>query len=198
MMRKGRRVGDTDLKSLPDEALVVASCVGHLTAFEELARRYRPAMLAVAERLVGTHDIAEDVVQESLFIAYKALPQLRKPGRFGARLHAITRHRSLRMSQRDMQWEPLSDLDAVLWNTGVGLVATPEQIALRRETHHHLHVAMKRLPDEYQIPLQLHYWEEMPQDRIAAFLDLPLTTIKWRLHKGKRLLRERLEPMRRS
>ena len=40
----------------------------------------------------------------------------------------------------------------------------------------------------------LRYWGEMPLDRIAAFLGVPLTTVKWRLHRARALVREYLRP----
>jgi len=42
--------------------------------------------------------------------------------------------------------------------------------------------------------LKLRFYDEMPLARIADFLDLPLSTVKWRLHRAKQLLREKLEP----
>ena len=42
--------------------------------------------------------------------------------------------------------------------------------------------------------LKLRFYDEMPLKRIAVFLDLPLTTVKWRLHRAKQLLREKLKP----
>jgi DNA-directed RNA polymerase specialized sigma24 family protein len=37
-----------------------------------------------------------------------------------------------------------------------------------------------------------YYWADMPQKRVAAFLDLPVTTVQWRLHTARKTLRERL------
>ena len=43
------------------------------------------------------------------------------------------------------------------------------------------------------MPLKLHFFDEMPLNRIAAFMGVPLSTVKWRLHHGKKLLRAELE-----
>ena len=59
----------------PDEILVVAAILGDLTAFDELALRYRPAVIRTAQMIVLTDD-AEDVAQEALLLAFKALPSL--------------------------------------------------------------------------------------------------------------------------
>ena len=55
------------------DELVLAALVGDLYAFDELVLRYRPAMDIVAEQIVGAAMGAEDVVQDALLLAYKAL-----------------------------------------------------------------------------------------------------------------------------
>jgi RNA polymerase sigma-70 factor (ECF subfamily) len=56
-----------------------------------------------------------------------------------------------------------------------------------------LRLALERVPTDYALVLRLHYLDEMPLKRIAAFVGVPLTTVKWRVHQGKKLLREQLE-----
>jgi len=53
--------------------------------------------------------------------------------------------------------------------------------------------AMDNLPADYAMPLKLHFFDEMPLKRIAAFMGLPLSTVKWRIHHGKKLLRAEVE-----
>jgi DNA-directed RNA polymerase specialized sigma24 family protein len=43
------------------------------------------------------------------------------------------------------------------------------------------------------MPLKLRFLDEMPLDRIAAFMGVPLSTVKWRVHQGKKLLRAKVE-----
>jgi DNA-directed RNA polymerase specialized sigma24 family protein len=59
----------------PDEVLVLAAILGNLEAFEELVMRYRPAVVRLARTIVGADD-AEDVAQESRFLALNARPGL--------------------------------------------------------------------------------------------------------------------------
>src|SRR5215467_1529254 len=89
----------TPLES-PDELLVVAAILGNLEAFEQLVVRYRPAVVRLARTIVGA-DYAEDVAQDSLLLAFKALPSIEEPPRFAAWLSAITRHRALRFSKNE-------------------------------------------------------------------------------------------------
>src|SRR4030095_15331379 len=84
----------------PDEVLVVATILGDLDAFNELASRYRAAVVRAAQAIVGTDD-AEDVAQDSLLLAFKALPSIEEPGKFAAWLSAITRHRAVRINRSE-------------------------------------------------------------------------------------------------
>src|SRR5215207_1140603 len=84
----------------PDEFLVVAAILGNLDAFEQLVVRYRPAVVRLARTIVGS-DYAEDVAQDSLLLAFKALPGIDEPSKFAAWLSAITRHRALRFGKSE-------------------------------------------------------------------------------------------------
>ena len=53
--------------------------------------------------------------------------------------------------------------------------------------------AIDSLTDDYAMPLRLRFLDEMPLDRIAAFMGVPLSTVKWRIHHGKKLLRAKVE-----
>src|SRR5713101_8740196 len=84
----------------PDEVLVVAAILGDLDAFDELASRYRAAVVRTAQAIVGRED-AEDVAQDALLLAFKALPSIEEPRKFAAWLSAITRHRAFRFNKRE-------------------------------------------------------------------------------------------------
>jgi RNA polymerase sigma-70 factor, ECF subfamily len=48
------------------------------------------------------------------------------------------------------------------------------------------------LPSDYAMPLRLRFLDDMPLNRIAAFMGIPLSTVKWRIHHGKKLLRAKM------
>jgi RNA polymerase sigma-70 factor (ECF subfamily) len=174
----------------PDELLVVAAILGDLEAFGELAGRYRAAAVRTAQSIVGRED-AEDVAQESLLLAFKALPSIEQPARFAAWLGAITRNRALRYNRRESaQKAGRVELDEVLLNR---IDALSRPLLMETEVAEELRLAMESVPDDYAIVLRMRFLDEMPLKRIAAFLGLPASTIKWRVHKGKELLREQVE-----
>ena len=95
-----------EFPDIGDEELVVRALLGELEAFDELVRRFRGAVLAVAEGALGAGEAARDVAQEAFLLAFKALPQLEDPACFGAWLCAITRHRARRVARGNGRWQP--------------------------------------------------------------------------------------------
>ncbi len=169
----------------PDELLVIEAILGNLDAFEELVVRYRPAVVRLARTIVGAAD-AEDVAQDSLLLAFKALPGIEEPRKFPAWLSAITRHRALRFSKQSSKRVAL---DEVLLEK-IEALAKPLADKERDES---MIKALDSLPADYAMPLRLRFLDEMPLDRIAAFMGVPLSTVKWRIHHGKKLLRAKVE-----
>jgi RNA polymerase sigma-70 factor (ECF subfamily) len=53
--------------------------------------------------------------------------------------------------------------------------------------------AIDEMPADYAMPLKLRFMDDMPLNRIAAFMGVPLSTVKWRIYHGKKLLRAKLE-----
>lgn len=177
----------------PDEFLVVAAMLGDLSSFDELVRRYRAAAVRTAQSVVG-REHAEDVAQDALLLAFKALPSLEDPSRFPAWLGVITRHAAFRFAKREKQRSMGAiELDNILIERISGLnrpfideSADDEELTL----------ALEKVPDDYALVLRLKFIDEMPLKRIAAFLGVPVSTVKWRVHHGKSLIREQIEKLR--
>src|ERR1700752_1015047 len=171
----------------PDKFLVVAAIVGDLEAFEELVLRYRPAVVRLARTIVGDH--AEDVAQESLLLAFKALPTIEDPGKFAAWLSAITRNCAFRFNKREAaQTSKRVPFDEALLEK-VAALSSP---LIGKSENEEMVKELEHLPSDYALPLRLRFLDEMPLKRIAAFMGIPLSTVKWRLHEGKKLLRARV------
>jgi RNA polymerase sigma-70 factor (ECF subfamily) len=173
----------------PDELLVIGAILGNLEAFEELVVRYRPAVVRLARTIVGAGD-AEDVAQDSLLLAFKALPGIEEPRKFPAWLSAITRNRALRFSKTETaHTSKRVALDEALLEK-IEALARP---LADKERDQSMIEALDSLPADYAMPLRLRFLDEMPLNRIAAFMGVPLSTVKWRIHHGKKLLREKVE-----
>ncbi|HZP81220.1 MAG TPA: sigma-70 family RNA polymerase sigma factor [Chthonomonadaceae bacterium] len=184
----------SDFSPMRDEELVLSALLGHIQAFDELVRRFRGAVIFVAEQTLGSREAAEDVAQEAFLLAYKALPQLHDPAKFASWLYAITRHRARRVGAREGRSAPTeaSQLDHLILSQSPALTAHPADECVENSERESLRKTLALLPEEYRLALHLRYYEEWPVARIADFLSVPITTVKWRLHHGRALLRRQL------
>lgn len=184
-------MGEASLEP-PDEVLVVAAIVGDFDAFDELASRYRAAVVRLAQSIVGREN-AEDVAQDALLLAFKALPSIEEPKKFAAWLSAITRHRAARFRKQESSYQSRRVvMDEVLIEQ-IDALARP---FLEPDENDELRRALENVPEDYALVLRMRFLDDMPLKRIAAFLGSTLTTVKWRLHRGKQLLREQVELLR--
>ncbi|HVF92325.1 MAG TPA: sigma-70 family RNA polymerase sigma factor [Blastocatellia bacterium] len=177
----------------PDEVLVVRAILGDLDAFGELASRYRAAVVRAARAIVERED-AEDVAQDALLLAFKALPSIEDPAKFAAWLSVITRHRAQRFGMRERAYRAgRVEFDELLLDH-VKALARPMLDESGNDAE--LNRALENIPADYALVLRLRYLDDMPLKRISAFLGVPLSTVKWRLQRGKKLLREQVELLR--
>lgn len=182
-----------ELQDAEDAELIIAVLAGNNRAFDELFNRYQRAMLTVAQQIVRNPADAEDIVQDAFLLAFEALPQLDNLNRFGAWLHSITRNRALRYMKRASRIQLHEDEDDELQIQAEPNSTDPAMILVRESTHEAIRDTIDSLPLDFQEVIKLYYWVDMPQKRIADFLSLPLTTVKWRLHKAKDMLKTLLE-----
>ena len=165
--------------------LVIAAQAGDLHAFDRLAQRYRPAAVTIARQLLP-HEAAEDAAQDALLAAFKAVPQLEDPSRFSAWLGTIVRNRARKLGLQRSK-EPLP-LDRVILAYAPSVLAQVESGDVANE----LRCAIAALPADVREAVDLHHLQGWTAVETATFLGLPLSTVKWRLHTGRRLLRSRL------
>ena len=133
---------------------------------------------------------ADELVQATFLACLRARDQFRKESSFRTYLFTIARHelyRVLRGRQRDG-----ARLDFQL-SSIADLVSTPGTRIGRNQEHRHLLEVLRQLPVEQQTLLELHYWEEMDIADLAKVFDAPAPTIRTRLHRARKALREKME-----
>jgi RNA polymerase sigma-70 factor (ECF subfamily) len=181
------------LRLVNDRELVVGAVLGSMEAYDELVRRYRGGVLLVATQALGC-ERAEDVAQEVFLHAFRELPQLRDPDKFPAWLHTIARNRARRIAKRDCRNTPtdITLLDNLITEQSQEIAPNPADEVMRAEACATIRAFLNDLAPELQSVLYLYYYEQWPAARIAEFLSLSLTTVKWRLHTGRQQLGRRL------
>ena len=162
-----------------EEALVGSSADYVRAARAEVDDAYR-----LAGYLLGNATEAQDAVQDALVKAWRCWPSLRDPDAFGPWFNRIVvnvcrdrmrRHRTLRMVNLDLAGEIESG------DTFASMLAYDEVAA-----------AVARLKPDHRIVVVLRFWRDLTLDQVAQTLDVPLGTVKSRLHYALGALRTEL------
>lgn len=184
------------LSSEPDdETMVRRVLAGERRLFAVLLERRRESVLRLCRRLLGSEADAQDVAQEAALQTFLGLGGLREPGRFGAWLHSVAAN--LARSELRRRRRRRSSLESLQEHCG-GLVdasPTPEEVRLARELHDEVLAALDGLSGVNREAVVGYYLEGHSYAELAALLGVPVSTVKGRLHKGRKQLAPALEPV---
>jgi RNA polymerase sigma factor (sigma-70 family) len=169
------------LRAQPDRRLVRLAREGHDAAMEEIVRRYRPALVGYAARIVPPHR-AEDVVQESLSRAMIALVEDERELKLKSWLYAIVRNRALNDLRDEHTHEPISD--------DFDCVRQPPDVAERREEVASLVSAIGALPAAQRDALVQRELEGRSHDEIAARLGSTPGAVRGLIFRARLTLRD--------
>ena len=157
--------------------------------WEEVARTHGRFLYTVAYRLTGNDEDAKDLVQEVLIRVRRGLATYR-PGTMEGWLSRITTNAFLdevRRRRRRPQESLPDDPERVLPRE-VGA----DEASARRSLPDHIQTAIAALPDEYRAAVVLCDVVGLSYNEIGDALDVPVGTVRSRIHRGRALLREAL------
>ncbi|HEV8636820.1 MAG TPA: bifunctional nuclease domain-containing protein [Chloroflexota bacterium] len=180
-----------------DAALVGRARAGDRRAFACLVRRHYPLVLALCRRVVGPAALAEDAAQEAVLAAMLQLDRLRRPDRFGPWLAGIGLNLCrLWLRERSRGRERWEGLDGErLGAEPVDRGPDPADAAAAADVARRVRAAVMALPPGQRAAVLLHYLAGLTQPEVAATLGVEPGTVKTRLHKARRALREPLRAL---
>jgi RNA polymerase sigma-70 factor (ECF subfamily) len=199
--REGREPAGWSL----DEAALIDRCLsGDDTAYDQIVQRYGDMVFNLAYRFLGRHDEAIDLSQEVFLQIYRKLASFRRDASLRTWIYRIVINRA---KNRQRWWKRrFAEMTAVHldeleersnWELAApvnGNGVSPHKALLRKEIGHLLRQAIDRLPFDQRSILLLKEIEGLSYDEIAETLELPLGTVKSRLARARRSLRDRLDP----
>jgi len=185
-----------------DDAVLVRQCQkGDLTAFEPLVVKYQDRIFNLCWRLCGDRQAAEDLTQEAFLKAFEGLGQFRGRSGFFTWLYRIAANLALSYRRNERRQinigssGSLEDLagQAAKLRKVVALEQERSDTALEREeTRRLVWEAIQSLEDGYREVLVLRDMEAFDYAQIAQVLQLPVGTVKSRLHRARMALRDKL------
>jgi len=171
--------------------LIIKAQGGDVGAFTLLVRRHQDMAFAYAYSLLGDFHSAEDAAQDAFLCVHAGLHTLRSPEAFPGWLRGIVRHQCHRL----LRHQPFLCVPLDQAAETPARTPGPEEQWERRETQAQVLAAVRGLPPAQREVTTLYYIQDHPISQIAAFLEVPETTVKNRLHQARTTLRRRMSPM---
>lgn len=184
-----KRVTDS---TAADGPLVARAAAGDAGAFRVLVERHERRIVALLHRLCGCPEQALDLAQETFLSAHRHLGSFRHESRFSTWLHAIAVNHARAAGRRR---RPTASLQMVAAD-GRPLIAEPAadlppvSAGLEREElARRIATALDRLDARYREVVVLADMQDASYEEIAETLDIPVGTVRSRLHRGRTELR---------
>jgi RNA polymerase sigma-70 factor (ECF subfamily) len=169
-----------------------------------LVERYRDRIYRMALRMCRNPSDAEEITQESLLLAYRAIGSFQGDARFGTWLHRIAINQAL-MLRRAAKRRPTISLevhaprmpDMGIANAG-GEREGADELAHTRDLASRAYEALERLDDAHRAALVLRDLEELSAEEAGQVLGVSAVTVRQRAHRARLRLREELREVLRA
>jgi RNA polymerase sigma-70 factor (ECF subfamily) len=189
--------------SLEDEALAQQARSGDMAAFGRLVSRYQDRVLNTCWRIAGHREDAEDLAQETFLHALEAIASYQARSRFYTWLYRIAvnlalshrrrQARAVRLSLHNRDGQCIGHQAATLVGRISADAQDPPAKLSARETQRRIEQGLADLDDEPRTVVVLRDLEGLDYAQIADILDLPVGTVKSRLHRARMELRRYLK-----
>jgi RNA polymerase sigma-70 factor (ECF subfamily) len=198
---QGRDVSrQKDLDRLEDAELVDLAGQKVEGAFRVIMQRHNQRLYRIARAVVRNDGEAEDVVQEAYVRAFASLAAFRGDASLATWLSRIVLNEALGRIRRHHPTAELSALEnpspsqaEIIPFPHTSPQLDPERTMAQRQIQLLLEQAIDKLPDDFRTVLIARVIEEMSVEETAALFGLRPETVKTRLHRARKLLREALE-----
>lgn len=183
---------------IPNEDLTSAPPNPEIPAldFEQIVQAHSKFVYNVAYRMMGTHADAEEVVQDAFLSAYRARDRFRGGSQVTTWLYRITVNAALMRLRKKSRKVEISTEPAEMTRAYdvQDRRATPDQAALSHELAERLQAAIANLPPDQRAAVVLRDVQGLSNEEAAAALDITVSALKTRLHRGRVALRAVLAP----
>jgi RNA polymerase sigma-70 factor (ECF subfamily) len=178
---------------MDDNFLIAQVRNGNKNAFKIIVLRYQRMIFSFLSSFRFPNQVIEDVAQDTFLKAYRSISSYdpQKGASFSTWLFTIARNQAINVRKRD-----------------IVSAEKQQQVITEKETHTEsiehrklelqdlkkvIQKAIHRLPKQFQTALVLSYFEELTLEEIASIENCPVGTIKSRIFRGKKILRNMLQ-----
>jgi len=180
------------VKNLSDFDLIQKCLNEDKEYFTELVSRYKNLVYSIILRMTNNRDEVGDLAQEVFIKVYKNLHRYYPDFKFSTWIIRITTNHVIDYRRRKQQ--ETVPLESVEYEMDAG--DSPEESYIKEERKAALKKMVNDLPDMYKIPIVLYHSEGLSYQEIAEVIEEPLSKVKNRIFRGRRMLKESLTVMR--
>lgn len=176
---------------MQDAQLVERVVAGDHDAFRQLVERYQRPVYGLLLRMVRAPALAEDLAQETLIKAHRAIATFDRSRKFSSWLFKIAHNTAIdHLRKNRPQTVPLETTEGERMDPLAVLAApesqSPEARARGRDLAEALQEALMTLRPDYREAVLLRFQQGLPYEEIADILALPLGTVKTHLHRARK------------
>ncbi len=182
----------------PEDQLIREALDGNSRAYGELVERFQGRLFNAMLQVVGAHDEAEDVVQDSFVQAYIKLDTFQGNSKFFTWLYRIAFNNALSRQRRKRSDLSIEQSREITGTDPLDKLEPPDEPLLRQERVSLVHDALALLTEEHRTILVLREMEELAYEDIAEILDINIGTVRSRLSRARNQLKCHLEDLQRS
>ena len=173
-----------------DEQLMLAYAEGEDRAFRELFQRYAPVLLRLLQRHVGRPADAQDLVQQTFLQVHRARRDFRPNERLRPWIMTIALNLSRDLLRRRGRRPETSVEESALPLS----VAVQPTVETTNHVSQRVRAALRELPQDQRMVIELHWFEELSFEEIAAVVGATCGAARVRAHRGYAAMRKVLEP----
>ena len=178
---------------MEESRLIQRAAAGEAAAFNTLMGMHERRMYAVALRMCGNPEDAQDCLQEAMLRIFRSISGFKAQSSFSTWVYRITMNTCLDELRRRKN-RPNTSLDG-LYEEGWSPMdpgASPERRAVQRDMRRQLQIYIQELPEDMRAAIVLRDIQGYSYEEIAGMLDANVGTIKSRISRGREKLREKI------
>ncbi|ANX10586.1 RNA polymerase sigma factor SigW [Fictibacillus halophilus] len=168
---------------------------GDQEAFEGIVDLFKDKIYRHCYRMVGNGHEAEDLAQETFLRAYRNISKYNNEFKFSTWIFRIATNLCI---DRLRKKKPDYYLDAEVPGTDGATMYSqlsseeplPEQVVTENERWNELQEEIMKLPEKYRTAIVLKYVEDLSLEEISHIMDIPVPTVKTRIHRGREALKK--------
>jgi RNA polymerase sigma factor (sigma-70 family) len=162
-------------------------------SFEWMVKEHGKAIFNYIFSIVRQKELTEDLYQEVLISAYLAFHTIKEPSRLKGWLFTIARNKCRDFWRKENKSKQFWKEEVYAYSAAVESPPLPEEEVLHKDSVKKMTESVKTLPEIYQSAIFLYYFKDLTLIEISKRTNIPISTVKTRMKRGKEHLRPKIQ-----